>query len=200
MLGNFRGRNLFGDLPGAPGASPYDFVIRGAEGAVWVTNRLDNTVSRVDLTTFVVSGTADVGEQPTAVVVGEPGLDIPLFLDRTEIDGQPVEQYSDVLAALGQDPGQSVAIVVERKAESAGETTRHTIEVPARKMRRLGLSMTIGPVTAVQAEAPAVRKIHPGDQLLEIDGQPIGDPLTLPRRLQAKAGTAGRGLWGACPA
>ena len=37
VVGNFRGRNLFGDLPGAPGKSRYDFVIRGAEGAVWVT-------------------------------------------------------------------------------------------------------------------------------------------------------------------
>jgi hypothetical protein len=36
VVGNFRGRNLFGDLPGAPGRSRYDFVIRGAEGAVWV--------------------------------------------------------------------------------------------------------------------------------------------------------------------
>jgi YD repeat-containing protein len=37
LVGNFRGRNLFGDLPGAPGKSKYDFVIRGAEGALWVT-------------------------------------------------------------------------------------------------------------------------------------------------------------------
>ena len=36
VTGNFRGRNLFGDLPGAPGKSRYDFVIRGAEGAAWV--------------------------------------------------------------------------------------------------------------------------------------------------------------------
>lgn len=39
VVGNFRGRNLFGDLPGAPGASRYDFVIRGAEGAIWVTGQ-----------------------------------------------------------------------------------------------------------------------------------------------------------------
>jgi len=38
VVGNFRGRNLFGDLPGAPGKSRYDFVLRGVEGAVWVTN------------------------------------------------------------------------------------------------------------------------------------------------------------------
>ena len=36
VTGNFRGRNLFGDLPGTPGKSRYDFVIRGAEGAAWV--------------------------------------------------------------------------------------------------------------------------------------------------------------------
>jgi hypothetical protein len=39
VVGNFRGRNLFGDLPGSPGKSRYDFVIRGAEGAVWVTGQ-----------------------------------------------------------------------------------------------------------------------------------------------------------------
>jgi hypothetical protein len=37
VTGNFRGRNLFGDLPGAPGKSRYDFVLRGAEGAIWVS-------------------------------------------------------------------------------------------------------------------------------------------------------------------
>jgi hypothetical protein len=37
ITGNFRGRNLFGDLPDAPGKSRYDFVLRGAEGAIWVT-------------------------------------------------------------------------------------------------------------------------------------------------------------------
>jgi hypothetical protein len=37
VTGNFRGRNLFGDLPGAPGKSRYDFVVRGAEGAAWVS-------------------------------------------------------------------------------------------------------------------------------------------------------------------
>lgn len=37
LVGNFRGRNLFGDIPGAPGKSKYDFVLRGAEGALWVT-------------------------------------------------------------------------------------------------------------------------------------------------------------------
>ena len=38
VLGNFRARNLFGDLPEAPGKSRYDFVMSAAEGAIWITN------------------------------------------------------------------------------------------------------------------------------------------------------------------
>jgi hypothetical protein len=37
LLGNFRGRNLFGDQPAAPAKSKYDFVVRAAEGSIWVT-------------------------------------------------------------------------------------------------------------------------------------------------------------------
>jgi hypothetical protein len=37
ISGSFRGRNLFADLPDAPGKGRYDFVLGGAEGAaVWV--------------------------------------------------------------------------------------------------------------------------------------------------------------------
>ena len=38
VVGQFRGRNLFADLPSAPGRSPYDFVLRSADAAVWVTD------------------------------------------------------------------------------------------------------------------------------------------------------------------
>ena len=36
IVGNFRGRNLLGDLPDAPGKGKYDFVLAGNEGAIWV--------------------------------------------------------------------------------------------------------------------------------------------------------------------
>jgi hypothetical protein len=38
VVGQFHGRNLFGDLPSAPGKSRYDFVLRSADAAVWVTD------------------------------------------------------------------------------------------------------------------------------------------------------------------
>jgi len=37
VTGNFRGRNLYGDTADAPGSGKYDFVLRSAEAAVWVT-------------------------------------------------------------------------------------------------------------------------------------------------------------------
>ena len=37
ITGQFRGRNLYGDLPQAPGVSRWDFVLRLADAAVWVT-------------------------------------------------------------------------------------------------------------------------------------------------------------------
>jgi len=38
IVGQFRGRNLFGDLPSAPAKSRWDFVLRSADAAVWVTD------------------------------------------------------------------------------------------------------------------------------------------------------------------
>lgn len=37
IVGQFGGRNLLGDLPDAPGQSVYDFVVRSADAAIWVT-------------------------------------------------------------------------------------------------------------------------------------------------------------------
>ena len=37
VTGRFRGVNLFGDLPQAPGRSRYDFVLQSADAAIWVT-------------------------------------------------------------------------------------------------------------------------------------------------------------------
>jgi len=37
ITGQFRGRNLFGDLPESPANSRYEFVLRSGDAAVWVT-------------------------------------------------------------------------------------------------------------------------------------------------------------------
>jgi len=37
ITGQFGGRNLFGDLPDAPGKSRYDFVLRSSDSAIWIS-------------------------------------------------------------------------------------------------------------------------------------------------------------------
>jgi hypothetical protein len=38
VTGQFTGRNLLGDLPDSPANSPYDFVLRSADAAIWVSH------------------------------------------------------------------------------------------------------------------------------------------------------------------
>ena len=72
VSGSFRGRNLFGDLPDSPGKSRYDFVLRGADGAIWVTG-LRPRGKGFDLD---VDRRADSGQwlDVTGVLVHERGL------------------------------------------------------------------------------------------------------------------------------
>lgn len=51
VAGRFRGRNLFGDQPAAPGRSRFDFVLQLADASVWVVGRqprVDGADLRVD--------------------------------------------------------------------------------------------------------------------------------------------------------
>jgi len=85
ITGNFRGRNLFGDLPGAPGKSRYDFVLRGTEGALWVTdlrprgqgfeldvNRRVDTDRWVEVTGIVVREKGLVSLKATKMALAKP--------------------------------------------------------------------------------------------------------------------------------
>jgi hypothetical protein len=39
VVGRFRGKNLYGDLPEAPGKGRWDFVLQSADASIWVTGR-----------------------------------------------------------------------------------------------------------------------------------------------------------------
>jgi regulator of sigma E protease len=71
--------------------------------------------------------------------------------------------------------------------QTGDESRALTITVPASPMKHLGLAMEISPIVAVQDDSPARQAgVKVGDKLLAIDGEPVGDPLTLGDRLAAR--------------
>ena len=78
---------------------------------------------------------------------------------------------------------QPVNLIVRHQNEN-GETSEETIVLPPRRLRHLGLEMQIGPVVNVRKNSPAERAgFAQGDLILEVNGDPIGDPITLPQRV-----------------
>jgi hypothetical protein len=117
LVGQFRGRNLFGDLPDAPKKSRYDFVLKAADAAIWVTGLrpkardLDlNVDARVDTSRWV---------QVTGVLHHERGL---VTLEATKIaSAEPPSLTAAVEEpALALPPPPPVEVVFNTPAE--GET------------------------------------------------------------------------------
>jgi regulator of sigma E protease len=104
------------------------------------------------------------------------------------IDGQTLEAGWDIAAILARKPAGAVTLTVERfmgddkSAEKRTETL--TISVPERPMRDIGAAMQIGPIVAVRKGSPAEEAgFQVKDQIIEINGEPAGDALSLPQRL-----------------
>ena len=86
VIGRFRGRNLYGDLPEAPDESRWDFVLRSADAAAWVVGRepkgdgfeLDVT-ARVDTGRWLeVTGAVRVEDGMVLVEAGALALSEPV--------------------------------------------------------------------------------------------------------------------------
>jgi len=124
----------------------------------------------------------------TAAAAAEPAFRLG---DRVvQIDDVPIDDYASIERELARKADKKITVVVERdvldsKNKPTGRTERVSIAVEPNPMRRLGLVMKMGKITAVQAGSPAqMAGIQPGDMLVK----PGGDPLTLPDRLDKMAG------------
>ncbi len=114
------------------------------------------------------------------------------------IDDVAIERYDQVEAYLDQHPGKRLQVTVERQAKQddppgapTGPAEQVTVDVAPAPMRSFGLVMAMGPITAVQADSPAMAAgILEGDQIVAVDDQPPGDPATLPDRLRGKSEVA----------
>jgi len=111
-----------------------------------------------------------------------------------KIDGVPVktgEQLREMLSARRDKP---VKVTVQRtrgKSKKDKTVEQLTIKVDPRPMRELGMVMKMGPIMSVQAHSPAaLAGIKAHDQIVSMDGKPLGDPLPLPDRLWARVNKA----------
>jgi regulator of sigma E protease len=113
------------------------------------------------------------------------------------IDGQTIDSYAQIHRMLALHPEKTLSVAVERsqspkgkagQTEAAGPVERITTAVAPAPVRDLGMTMTLGEITAIQGQSPAEEAgILPGDRITHLDGQPAGDPLTIPNRLRTRA-------------
>ena len=131
-------------------------------------------------------------EMPGALANAEPPLEAGDTI--VAVDGTAVESYAEIVAALSQSPAEEAVLTVARKVSEAeggaGETTLD-VRVPPLPRRVLGMAMTAGAVRAVQKDSPAAAAgLEVGDVIVAVDGEPVGNPLSLEDRLAGKAGSA----------
>ena len=134
ITGQFRGRNLFGDLPEAPAQNRFQFVLRSADAAVWVmgvqpkgrTFNFDPS-KRIDTGRWVkVQGTVRTAKGLT-------------WLEGTSIDLAPTpEETTEV--AIDLPPPPPVEILFSAPAE--GES-----DVRSTERIRMQLSRDLDPAT-----------------------------------------------------
>ena len=111
------------------------------------------------------------------------------------VGDRPVKDFTEFQSIVGgSDPKDWLRLTVERTekpTEGAKEPTKKTIQVniDKRPRRVVGLEMAMGPIREVRVGSPAAEAgIKAGDVITLVNDQPIGDPLSLPTKLQALAG------------
>jgi regulator of sigma E protease len=112
------------------------------------------------------------------------------------VDGLTVANYQQLNAYFAEHPDKPLHLTVECTVPPEGqkhdrEQTSKLVQVvvPPQPMRSLGLVMTMGEILAIQDGSPAATagiKVH--DRIVKVDGNPPGDPMTLPARLRPLAG------------
>jgi hypothetical protein len=123
ITGQFRGRNLFGDLPQGPGLTQWDFVLRAADATVWVTGMRPrgrgfnlNTSARVDtgnwleVTGVVKEGKGLVWIEAQQLALTKPDLEI------RNAETPPIPQMGPPPEVIFSDPAEGESEVTLKRA------------------------------------------------------------------------------------
>ena len=105
-----------------------------------------------------------------------------------EINGQPVRDFIDYRSRLAANIDETVTLTFARETTKDTEELI-TVEVPPRFLVRYGLVMKMGPIVAIRPDSPAeTAGIESGDQIVRVNGKPIGDPLDFPEQMRERVG------------
>ncbi len=107
------------------------------------------------------------------------------------LNGQPVTDGYQIAQELSRHLSEPIEYTVQRTITDNKQSVSKTlaIQVGPKPMRLVGLALSVSSITAVRSDSPAEKAgIEVGDQLDEIDGQPIGDPTTLGQALREQVG------------
>ncbi len=135
------------------------------------------------------------GFEPGDRIVGVAGASIPAHTDaKHDPPIDPLDRPDWILKQqLAKNYDQPVEMLIERKENPEDEDSDAVITksliVDPSPMRLLGLEMKLGPVFSLKTGSPAAEAgIRVGDRLISIDGDGMGDPLTLEQRMLGKVG------------
>ena len=114
IKGQFRGRNLYGDLPQGPGLSQWDYVLRAADAAVWVTGLRPrgkgfnlNTNARVDTGTWLeIAGVVREGKGLVWIEGQQVALTKP-DLETRNAETPPLPQMGPPPEVIFADPSEA---------------------------------------------------------------------------------------------
>ena len=104
-------------------------------------------------------------------------------------DGVALSDALQLEEVFSRDVNKPLTLTVERSSKPSKANTVQTQTLDAvvapNPIQRLGLVMHHGPITGVRPNSPAARAgFRVGDVLETIAGQVLGDPMSLPTRLQ----------------
>ena len=133
-----------------------------------------------------------VSSKNSEKVGGVESGDVLVAISGTELESDPAKFDPRVNELLASHPSGPLKVTVERaeKEEGAAEPKKDApkrrieVSLPDRPMRTLGLVMKIGPVVSIRENSPAAKAgFQKGDVIEQVNGAPVGDPLSLGQRL-----------------
>ena len=181
VKGQFRGRNLYGDLPQAPanGNGSRDFVIRSADSAIWVTGKQPkgrgfsfDVTSRLDTQRWIeVSGTVKWERGLVSIVAQQIAETSPQADARAEqVTVAPTVMPPEVLfsapTAEETDVAQDTKVRIQFSRDIDPATLKGRIEV--------SYSMTQSRERGEPEPPPVVARVgyNPGARVMEITFDP----------------------------